>query len=133
MQKNDRNLQTRWNYIRIYNAGMRRHFLYQKRMFCRKCSVLQIFHRVLQTNAEFCRKMQTIFFLQMFYDVDWMLNLFLYSRKKSTGSTGNTGTWNIPVLEIHNFLKYFKYSVLEIPNKYPCTWSTAQLWLNYSP
>ena len=57
-------------------------------------------------------------------------------EKKSTGSTGNTGTWNILILGIHNFLKsqvLFKYSVLELPvleiqNKYPCTWSTAQLW-----
>ena len=36
----------------------------------------------------------------------------------------------IQVLEIHNLLKYFKYSILEIPaleipNKYPCTRSTG--------
>ena len=53
--------------------------------------------------------MQTIYFPQVFYDVNRTLNLFLNTRKKITGSTGNTDTWNTPVLEI--------------PNKNPCTWT----------
>ena len=57
-----------------------------------------LYQVVLQTYAEFRRKMQTIFFPQMFYDVNWALNLFLNTRKKSTESTGNTGTWNTLVL-----------------------------------
>ena len=69
--------------------------------FCR-------FFRVLQTYAELCRKMQTISFSAS-------VPLFLNTRKKV-----------LEVLEIHNFLKYFKYSVFEIPvlkipKKSPCT------------
>ena len=80
--------------------------------------------------------MQQIFLPQVFYDINWTLNFFLNTRKESTGNTGNTGTWNTLVLEIHNFFKYSKYSlleipVLEIPNKNLCTWSTAQLWFGY--
>ena len=42
--------------------------------------------------AEFCRKVQTIFFPQVFYDVNRTLKLFLNTGKKINGSTGNTGT-----------------------------------------
>ena len=78
---------------------------------------MQIFHRVLQTYAEFCRKMLTIFFPRIFYDVNWTCNLFFKDDKKRTGSTGNTGTLNTP---------YWKCT---------CTWNTKQVpvYLKYCP
>ena len=84
MQNNGRNLQTRKNYTRIYNAGLLQTFfippendpsLNNRRVKCKQTEEnYSIFHsfsgnaefcrffRVSQTYAGFCRKMQTIFF-----------------------------------------------------------------------
>ena len=55
------------------------------------------------------------FFPQVFYIKLNVKPFFSNPRKKSTGSTGNTDTWNTLVLEINNFLKYLRYSALEMP------------------
>ena len=62
--------------------------------------------------------MQTIFFPQVFYDVNWTLNLFfLNTRKKKC--------WKLLVLEIH---LYWKYTTLYL--KYQTSSHVLEILLN---